>query len=145
MTVGRILEQKGRDVSAIAPTASIKEVVGELARLHIGALVVSEGEGRELQGIISERDVVRLLARDGSAALDATVADVMTRNLVTANEQTSIDEALDIMTRGRFRHLPVCENRRLVGLVSIGDVVKHRIEAAERQSEDLLTYIHAAG
>ena len=145
MNVGHILEGKGREISGIAPDATLMDVATELSRLRIGALVVREGEGGALLGIVSERDIVRLLARDGGSALDTRVADVMTRDLVTADEDTTVDEALEIMTRGRFRHLPVRREGRLVGLVSIGDVVKHRIEAADRESEDLRTYIHAAG
>lgn len=145
MNVARILEEKGREVATIRPQASLADAVDALAGRRIGALVVNEAEGGPPLGILSERDVVRVLSRQGAAALDVGVADVMTHELQTATEATTVDEAMELMTRGRFRHLPICENGRMVGIVSIGDVVKHRIEAAERESEDLRSYIHAGG
>ncbi|KQQ88148.1 CBS domain-containing protein [Aureimonas sp. Leaf324] len=143
MTVRRILEIKGREVVTIDPATTLAEAVKTLAERRIGVLVVT-GSGGDLQGILSERDVVRLVAGGGMDALSGTVGEVMTREVTTAGEDTTVDEAMEIMTRRRFRHLPVCEGGRLVGIVSIGDVVKRRIEAAEQEAEEMRSYIHAA-
>ncbi|WP_279483044.1 CBS domain-containing protein [Aureimonas sp. SK2] len=143
MTVRRILEAKGRDVVTIEPATTVADAVRLLAERKIGVLVVT-GSGGELAGILSERDVVRIVAGGGTDALSGTIADVMTRDVTTATEETTVDEAMEIMTRRRFRHLPVCVDGRLVGIVSIGDVVKRRIEAAEQEAEEMRSYIHAA-
>ena len=97
-----------------------------------------------MAGILSERDVVRIIGRDGPEALARKVADVMTTKVVTAREEMTVDEVMDLMTRGRFRHLPVCEDGVPVGVISIGDVVRRRIEDAEREAEDMRAYIHTA-
>jgi CBS domain-containing protein len=143
MTVRRILETKGRDVVTIDPETTVAEAVQVLAERRIGVLVVTGPDG-SLQGILSERDVVRLVAGGGTDALSGRIADVMTRDVTTATEETTVDEAMEVMTRRRFRHLPVCVEGRLVGIVSIGDVVKRRIEAAEQEAEEMRSYIHAA-
>ncbi|RIY03227.1 CBS domain-containing protein [Aureimonas flava] len=143
MTVRRILESKGRDVVTIEPGTTVTDAVRLLAERRIGVLVVTGPDG-DLLGILSERDVVRLVAGGGMDALSGEVAGVMTREVTTAGEETTVDEAMEIMTRRRFRHLPVCEDGRLVGIVSIGDVVKRRIEAAEQEAEEMRSYIHAA-
>jgi CBS domain-containing protein len=143
MTVRRILETKGREVVTIDPATTLAEAVKTLAERRIGVLVVTGSDG-DLQGILSERDVVRLVAGGGMDALSGNVGEVMTREVTTAGEDTTVDEAMEIMTRRRFRHLPVCEGGRLVGIVSIGDVVKRRIEAAEQEAEEMRSYIHAA-
>lgn len=143
MTVRRILETKGRDVVTIDPETTVAEAVQVLAERRIGVLVVTGPDG-SLQGILSERDVVRLVASGGTDALSGRIADVMTRDVTTATEETTVDEAMEVMTRRRFRHLPVCAEGRLVGIVSIGDVVKRRIEAAEQEAEEMRSYIHAA-
>ena len=144
MTVQLILEAKGRDVATVDPTQLLGEVIETLHARRIGALVALDADNR-LLGIVSERDVVRLLAEQGSAALSRAVGEVMTRSLVTIAESATIDEAMNLMTRGRFRHLPVVRDERCVGIISIGDVVKRRIEDAEREAEDLKSYIHAGG
>ncbi len=144
MTVRSILEAKGRDVATIDPEASLDAAIEALHSRRIGVLVALGGDDT-LLGILSERDVVRLLAQDGAAALSRTVGEVMTRSVTTITEEASIDQAMNLMTRGRFRHLPVVQDGRMVGIVSIGDVVKRRIEDADREAEDLKTYIHAAG
>lgn len=143
MTMRRILEAKGRDVVTIDPGATIAEAVRILAERRIGVLVVTEPDGR-LAGILSERDVVRIVAGGGTDALSGSISEVMTPDVTTATEETTVDEAMETMTRRRFRHLPVCVGGRLVGIVSIGDVVKRRIEAAEQEAEEMRSYIHAA-
>ncbi len=143
MTVRRILESKGRDVVTIDPATTIAEAVRVLAERRIGVLVITGADDR-VEGILSERDVVRLVAGGGAEALSGSIGAVMTRDVTTASEETTVDQALEIMTRRRFRHLPVCEGGRLVGIVSIGDVVKRRIEAAEQEAEEMRSYIHAA-
>jgi CBS domain-containing protein len=143
MTVAEILSLKGREVATITPERTIGEAVDELARRRIGALVVVEGRDRVV-GIISERDVVRALANRGSNLLAARIDTIMTREVVTCGESETINRVMGRMTRGRFRHLPVVENGRLAGIVSIGDVVKARIEEVEHEAEDMRTYIATA-
>jgi CBS domain-containing protein len=144
MTVRGILEAKGRDVFTMEPDATLAEAAEALAGRRIGAAVVLDRDGR-IAGILSERDIVRIVGTEGSGGLASRVADVMTTNVVTCTEASGIDELMEVMTRGRFRHLPVAEDGRLVGIVSIGDVVKRRIEDVEREAEDMRTYIAAAG
>ncbi len=144
MTVQLILDAKGRDVATADPAQRVGEVIEMLHTRRIGALVALDSDN-QLLGIVSERDVVRLLAEHGAEALDRSVGDVMTRNVVTIAEDATIDVAMNLMTQGRFRHLPVVREGRCVGIVSIGDVVKRRIQDAEREAEDLKTYIHAGG
>lgn len=143
MTVKHILDEKGRDVVTIDETASVTAAVQLLTQRRIGALVCLTGDGG-LLGIVSERDIVRIIARDGAAALDTPLSAVMTRTVTTVSETTTIDEAMERMTRGRFRHLPIIENGKLVGLISIGDAVKSKIEAAEREAEEMRSYIATA-
>lgn len=143
MTVSAILAGKGRDVVTIGGSASITEVVGLLAARKIGAVVVVEEDGR-IAGIVSERDVVRAMAAEAAAALSRTVSSIMTRAVVTCSEGETIDGVMSRMTRGRFRHLPVVTNGRLSGIISIGDVVKARIEQVEREAEDMRAYIATA-
>lgn len=142
MTIRQILDAKGRDVVTIAPDATIGEAAAKLSERKIGAMVVV-GAGDEVLGILSERDVVRLIVAEGAAGLDQAVSTRMTADLVTGHDDMAIDEAMGLMTRGRFRHLPICENGRLVGLISIGDAVKLRLEQAVREAEDMRSYIHA--
>jgi CBS domain-containing protein len=143
MNVAEILLEKGRDVATILPERTIAEAVDELARRRIGALVVIEGRDR-VAGIVSERDVVRSLAQRGAGLLGESVGSIMTREVVTCRETETIDRVMGRMTRGRFRHLPVVEGGRLAGIVSIGDVVKARIEEVEHEAEDMRTYIATA-
>lgn len=143
MTLSRILSNKGRDVITVAPHRTVSEVVGLLGEKGIGAVVVTGADG-EVLGIFSERDVVRSLARHGSEALGSNVSRHMTSKVVTATEDLTINEVMTKMTEGRFRHMPVVENGRLTGLVSIGDVVKFRIAEIEQERQDMLDYISAA-
>jgi CBS domain-containing protein len=143
MTVARILAAKGRDVVVTQPHRTLLEVTRILRERGIGALVVASPD-REVLGIISERDVVRAIAEHGPAALDSPVSRHMTARVVTIGEEAGIETVMDLMTDGRFRHLPVVAHGRLTGLVSIGDVVKHRIEVIETEHQALREYIATA-
>jgi CBS domain-containing protein len=143
MTVRSILDAKGRDVVTIRPQESLADAVMLLDRHHIGAVVVMEPDGR-VAGILSERDVVRALAESGATALQRSVSDTMTSRVSICTEAKTVEEVMEIMTRSRFRHLPVERDGRLVGIISIGDVVKRRIEDAVRETEEIKTYIATA-
>lgn len=143
MTVAAILADKGRDVLTITAAKSVAEAIDVLANRRVGALVVVE-DGDRIVGIVSERDVVRMVAAGGPEALAQPVSGAMTRNVMTCNERETIDSVMSRMTKGRFRHLPVAENGRLTGIVSIGDVVKARIEQVEREAEEMRAYISTA-
>ncbi|MBB4001358.1 CBS domain-containing protein [Aurantimonas endophytica] len=140
MSVNQILERKGRDVVTLHPDVTLEEVAQVLARKRIGAIVLLEDSGR-VAGIVSERDIVRVIGTAGVAALAHGVRDEMTMDVKTCTGSTGIDEAMQIMTEGRFRHLPVCENGKLTGIISIGDVVKRRIEDVEREAAEMREYI----
>ena len=127
MKVAEILKQKGQDVISVRPTESIENLSHRLRLERIGAMVVL-GEDGSLGGIISERDIVNGIAEHGASCLGMTVADLMTRRVVTCTPADSISRIARIMTESRIRHLPVVEGQRLVGVVSVGDVVKHRME-----------------
>ena len=143
MTVKAILDAKGHDVFTLGPNATLKEAIQVLADNRIGALVVT-GADRKIVGILSERDIVRTLSNDGAEALDQHVRSCMTAKVKVCNERHTVNEVMEIMTRGRFRHLPVEKDGRLDGIVSIGDVVKRRIEDVEKEAEEIRTYIATA-
>jgi CBS domain-containing protein len=143
MTVAAILAHKGRRVVATTPSARVAEAVATLSKHRIGALVVTEAS-QNIVGIVSERDIVRALAAGGAAVLDGPVAAIMTREVTTCSEGETINDVMAKMTGGRFRHLPVVSEGRLAGIVSIGDVVKARIEEVERDASDLRSYIATA-
>jgi CBS domain-containing protein len=143
MTVSQILSRKGRNVLAIEPTATLAAAVETLGRHRIGALVVT-GADRRIVGIISERDIVRVLAEKGPAVLAAPVAETMTRKVVTCADSDTIVEVMEQMTAGKFRHVPVVEQGRLAGIISIGDVVKARLEELEHEQNALRDYIRTA-
>ena len=140
MTVAAILKQKGRDVAHVAPTATVAEVVQTLTARRIGAVLVLDSAGQVL-GIVSERDVVRSLAEQGGRTLEMTAAQLMTSGLHTAAPGTSVAEATEMMTAGRFRHLPVMEGTKLLGIVSIGDVVKARLSQQDQEVDSLKAYV----
>jgi len=142
MIVAHVLASKGRDVATTHPDKTISEVAAQLAARKIGALVVIE-RGR-LAGIVSERDIVKAIGLRGAAILDDQVSSIMTRDVVTCHEEETINAVMARMTRRRFRHLPVVEDGRLSGIVSIGDVVKARIEQVEFEADELRTYIATA-
>jgi CBS domain-containing protein len=127
MKVAEILKQKGQEVISVRPTESIATLSHRLRLARIGAMVVL-GEGGALAGIISERDIVHGIAEHGARCLELTVADLMTRRAVTCAPEDSISRIATIMTESRIRHLPVVEGGKPVGMVSVGDVVKHRLE-----------------
>lgn len=143
MTVSTILAEKGRDVVTIEPGASLADTVNLLAEKRIGAALIL-GADRRLIGIISERDIVQALAATGVAALDLPVSQTMTRKVETCNESETISSIMERMTKGKFRHLPVVDQGRLVGIVSIGDVVKQRLQEMERESAAMRDYILTA-
>jgi CBS domain-containing protein len=143
MTVKTILSTKGRDVVTIEPTVTLATAIAALAAHRIGALVVLGADQRVI-GIVSERDIVRAISERGDGALHDPVAQVMTRAVVTCTENETISEIMERMTKGKFRHVPVIEQERLVGIVSIGDVVKHRLLEMERESAALRDYIQSA-
>ncbi|MFC3207922.1 MAG: CBS domain-containing protein [Mesorhizobium sp.] len=143
MTVKAILESKGYDVLTLGPNERLVDAVRMLAEHRVGALVITNGD-RKIVGILSERDVVRVVARHGAAALDLTVREAMTPKVKICNENHTVNEIMEIMTTGRFRHLPVEKDGLLHGIVSIGDVVKRRIEDVEREAEEIRAYIATA-
>ena len=143
MSVEGILAQKGRDVVTIAPDQSLADAARTLSERRIGAAVITDGERRVL-GIISERDVVRAIAESGEAALIEPVSRRMTTKVVTCTSHTGIDELMSLMTQGKFRHVPVVEGGKLGGIVSIGDVVKHRLAEVETEHQALRDYIATA-
>jgi CBS domain-containing protein len=142
MTIGRLIE--GRDVAIVTceATTSVREGVAMLAEKRIGAMPVLENG--EVTGIFSERDVIYRLHEDGPATLDRQIGEVMTKPAVTANPDMQILVALSLMTRRRVRHLPVMQDGRMIGFVSIGDLVKYRIDRIESEAEALRAYIQTA-
>jgi CBS domain-containing protein len=142
MQVKHILSQKGREVVTISSDATLSEAARLMARRHIGAVVVRARDG-SITGILSERDLVRAIADESVAALAKTVATRMTRDVTTCIEIDTIEDLMETMTRGRFRHMPVVEDDELVGIVSIGDVVKTRIQETVREADNLRDYIAA--
>jgi CBS domain-containing protein len=142
MQVRHILREKGREVVTIPADATLSEAARLLARHHIGAVVVNDRDG-DLAGILSERDIVRAVAEHSVAALGQDVGRHMTRAVATCCETDSVDELMETMTHGRFRHIPVVEDDTLCGIVSIGDVVKTRIAETVREAESLREYIAA--
>ena len=143
MTVSIILAGKGREVVTIEPGASLADAARRLAEKRIGAALILGADSR-LAGIISERDIVRALAGRGAAALDEPVSGTMTRKVVTCNENETVASIMERMTAGKFRHVPVVDQGRLVGLVSIGDIVKHRVHEMESDSVAMRDYIMTA-
>ncbi len=142
MSVAWILKEKGRGVVSVLPSASLNEVVTLLAKNRIGALVVTDEHYRPL-GIISERDIVRILATQGTQAFDEPVGEHMTHPVMTCSEHHSLDWIMNEMTANRFRHMPVADQGRLAGIVSIGDVVKYKIALAESEAAQMRQYFVA--
>ncbi len=140
MHVEGLLRTKGDAVVVIASRATVGELVATLAQHRVGALVVSD-DGRHVDGIVSERDVVASLAEHGTALLEHTVADIMTNEVVTCVPSTTVDQLMSLMTERRMRHVPVVVDGELAGIVSIGDVVKDRIRDLEVEAQTLHEYI----
>ena len=142
MFVSDILSQKGGLVYTISPGTTLSQIVQQLSTRRIGAvLVMADGDG--VAGIVSERDLVRAMAQHGASALDLEARQVMTRDVKSCHPDDSIEHVMELMTHGRFRHLPVLDHGELIGLVSIGDVVKARLEETRHETEALKAYIVA--
>ena len=142
MTVRAILDSKGHNIQSVEPEAKLSSAIKMLGERKIGAvLVMSEGR---IEGILSERDIVRVLGERGAAVLDEPVSAVMTRKVVSCKQSDTVAVIMEIMTLGKFRHLPVLDDDRVVGLISIGDVVKWRVGEYEREQEALREYIKTA-
>jgi CBS domain-containing protein len=143
MTVSTIIAAKGHDVITSQPHRTLHDVAKVLAERRIGAVVVTGADG-SIKGILSERDIVRAIAMNGANALNSPVSQHMTANVVTCEESDLIHDVMEEMTRGRFRHVPVVKAGKLVGMISIGDVVKKRIAETEAESQSLRDYIQMA-
>jgi CBS domain-containing protein len=142
MTVRAILDSKGHDVLSVEPGAKLGEAIKLLSERRIGAvLVMSQGR---MEGILSERDIVRVLGERGAGVMDEPVSAVMTRKVVSCGEKDTVSEIMETMTNGKFRHLPVVEDGKVAGLISIGDVVKWRVKEFETEQEALQNYIKTA-
>ena len=142
MTVASILKGKGRDVVSLSADTVLSKAVDELASRKIGAIVVCDSAAHVL-GILSERDIVRALAGKGASCLTEPVKNYMTAEVITCGEEATVDECMEAMTKGRFRHMPIVESGKLVGIVSIGDIVKAKIAAAVEEAEAMRSYISA--
>jgi CBS domain-containing protein len=143
MRINEVLAGKPlKEVITIRPDASVRDLVALLAEHNVGALVVSE-DGNAVQGIVSERDVVRRL-KDDESVLDSAVAAIMTTDVQTCTGDHSVNDLMQVMTRGRFRHIPVVDDGRLHGIVSIGDVVKHRMSELEFERDQLDSYVQTS-
>ena len=142
MTVRAILDTKGHQIESVEPDARLSVAIKTLAERRIGAvLVISQGR---IEGILSERDIVRVLGERGAAVLDEPVSVVMTRKVVSCKQADTVAAIMEMMTSGKFRHLPVVEDGRVVGLISIGDIVKWRVREYEAEQEALREYIKTA-
>ena len=142
MTVRAILDSKGHQIQSVEPDAKLSVAIKILAERKIGAvLVMSKGQ---IEGILSERDIVRVLGERGAAVLDEAVSAVMTRKVISCKQSDTVAAILEMMTSGKFRHLPVLEGERVVGLISIGDIVKWRVREYENEQEALRDYIKTA-
>ena len=140
MNIGQILKVKGRSVSTARQGDSVQEIANRLSQRKIGAIVVV-GDNGVVSGIISERDLIRVIAQHGAKALSMPASDVMTREVVTCSETTPVDEIMEMMTTGRFRHVPVIDDGALVGIISIGDVVKHHVAEVELEVTAMRGYL----
>jgi CBS domain-containing protein len=143
MNVSNILAGKGREVISIEPGATLADATRLLAQRRIGAALIL-GADRRIVGIISERDIVRVLAERGAAALDEPVSRTMTRDVLTCTPSDAVASIMERMTIGKFRHMPVVEQGQAIGLVSIGDIVKHRVGEMESESAAMRDYIMTA-
>jgi CBS domain-containing protein len=142
MTVRAILDAKGHQVESLQPGAKLSAAVKMLGEKRIGAVLVTN-LGR-IEGILSERDIVRVLSERGAEVLEEPISNVMTRKVVSCKQSDTVGAIMEMMTLGKFRHLPVVEDGKLVGLISIGDVVKWRVQEYEREQEALRDYIKTA-
>ncbi|WP_439361376.1 CBS domain-containing protein [Bradyrhizobium sp. DASA03007] len=142
MTVRSILNTKGHQIMSVEPDVKLSVAIKLLVEKKIGAVLVMNQS--RLEGILSERDIVRVLGERGAGVLEEPVAEVMTRKVVACKETDTVAELMEMMTTGKFRHLPVIENGKVVGLISIGDIVKRRVQEYEAEQEALRDYIKTA-
>ena len=142
MTVRSILNTKGHQIMSVEPDVKLSDAIRLLGEKKIGAVLVMNQS--RLEGILSERDIVRVLGERGAGVLEEPVAQVMTRKVVTCKETDTVAELMEIMTTGKFRHLPVLDNGKVAGLISIGDIVKRRVQEYEAEQEALRDYIKTA-
>ena len=140
MTVAAILSGKGHDTITASSNAPLSDICETLAKHKIGAVVVCSGD-KSIEGIVSERDIVRVIGTQGPSSLNLPVSSVMTKEVVTCTEDNSVNEVMARMTQGRFRHMPVVNDGKLTGVISIGDVVKHKIAQVELEAEQMRNYI----
>ncbi|HEX8804774.1 MAG TPA: CBS domain-containing protein [Acidimicrobiales bacterium] len=144
MLIEHVLNTKGTAVRTIPPTASVAEATAELGRHNVGALVVSD-DGTTIAGIVSERDIVRALAATGSSVLRVPVSDLMTAEVTTCGPRATVDDLMRTMTDHRIRHVPVVDGGAMVGIVSIGDIVKSRIDELQVETDTLHGYLASGG
>jgi CBS domain-containing protein len=142
MNIAQILKSKGRAVATARPDVPLSDIVAKLAQKKIGAIVIV-GDGGEVIGILSERDVIRALSDRGEAALCEPASRSMTSNVVSCQESSTLEELMELITQGRFRHVPVIEDGALVGIVSIGDIVKNHIAEVEMEVTAMRDYFAA--
>jgi CBS domain-containing protein len=142
MTVKQILDDKGYDVSTIAANETIAEAADFLAGNRIGAVMVSSAT-KQIAGILSERDIVRAISEHGKDVIDQPISKFMTENVKTCKSSNSIQEVMELMTNGGFRHLPIVEDDELIGIISIRDVIRHRMNEVEIEAEEIKAYIHS--
>jgi CBS domain-containing protein len=140
MNVASILKVKGKSVATARPEDTLESIAQKLASRKIGAIVIV-GDGGNVAGIISERDIVRAVAEQGAASLQQPVSNVMTTSVMSCNESSTLEQMMAVMTQGRFRHVPVIEEGALVGIISIGDVVKHHIAEVEMEVTAMRDYL----
>jgi CBS domain-containing protein len=140
MNVAVIIKEKGSSVATARPDTTVGEIAAKLAARRIGAVVIVGADGN-VDGILSERDIIKAIAQRGANALSEPASDIMTRNVTTCTRADTLDALMATMTSGRFRHMPVVENDALVGIISIGDVVKHHIAEVEHEAEALKHYV----
>ena len=140
MRIADVIRRKGGEVATIGPERTVAELLARLAEHKVGALVVSS-DGSTVEGIVSERDVVRRLHRDGPSVLSSSVGQIMTAKVRTCAPEASVEDLMRVMTEHRFRHVPVVVDGALAGIVSIGDVVKHRIDELQAERDQLTAYI----
>jgi len=143
MTISKILAEKGREIFSIEPAATLQSAATLLAEKRIGAVLIL-GADRRIIGILSERDIVRAVGERGVAALEQPVSQTMTRKVSTCTEGETLGCIMERMTEGKFRHVPVVDQGRVIGIVSIGDVVKHRLQEMEHDSAAMRDYILTA-
>lgn len=144
MTIASVLREKGNTIVSVRADTPVMEIVGTIASRRIGAVLVLDEAGG-LEGIISERDVVKALAQQGPGIHTLRADAIMTRAVTTVTPTTSINHAMELMDKGYFRHLPVVDGGALVGIISVRDVVRARIERQEDEADSLRTYIHSRG